>query len=416
VPRFGDRRRARIGLLGGSFNPAHAGHRHVAEVARRRLRLDQVWLLVSPGNPLKPQRGMAKLALRVASARGVADGRRVVASDIESRLGTRFTVDTLRLLQRRFPRVDFVWIAGADIFVQLPRWRGWRDLVRRVPFAVLPRPGYNHRAVAGRAAAVLRHARRPARASVILARCAPPAWVFLTAPQNAASASAIRATLPGATRARFPAATRAPRPGATRAPHANATRAPHPTAIRTPLASAADTVTRSRAITRPPSPPTRKRASPRKPAKPKLPAADKTPGTPRKKAAVAGPRAGARRTPPAEPSALDRLQRTIVASLEDDKAEAVVTLDLVGKASFCDRMVIATGLADRQITAMAQHLSDKLEQAGVKRIQVEGAAGADWVLIDAGDIVVHLFKPEARAMYALEKMWGADLDEVTSAG
>ncbi len=158
----------------------------------------------------------------------------------------------------------------------------------------------------------------------------------------------------------------------------------------------------------------RKRAGPRKPAKPKLPAADKTPGTPRKKAAAAGPRAGARRAPPAEPSLLDRLQRAIVASLEDDKAEAIVTLDLAGKASFCDRMVIASGLVDRQIAAMAEHLSDKLAQAGVKRVQIEGAPGADWVLIDAGDIIVHLFKPEARAMYALEKMWGADLDEVTS--
>ncbi len=116
--------------------------------------------------------------------------------------------------------------------------------------------------------------------------------------------------------------------------------------------------------------------------------------------------------PTAEPSLLDRLQRAIVGSLEDDKAEAVITLDLAGRASFCDRMVIATGLADRQIAAMAEHLAEKLAQAGVKRVQVEGAAGADWVLIDAGDIIVHLFKPEARAMYALEKMWGADLDEV----
>jgi len=90
-------------------------------MARRRLRLDQVWLLVSPGNPLKPQRGMAKLALRVASARRVADGRRVVASAIEARLGTRFTIDTLRLLQRRFPRVDFVWIAGAVVLTAGPR-------------------------------------------------------------------------------------------------------------------------------------------------------------------------------------------------------------------------------------------------------------------------------------------------------
>jgi ribosome silencing factor RsfS/YbeB/iojap len=146
-----------------------------------------------------------------------------------------------------------------------------------------------------------------------------------------------------------------------------------------------------------------------------LPAAAKTPGTPRKKAAVAGPRAGARRAPAAEPSVLDRLQRAIVASLDDDKAEAIVTLDLAGKASFCDRMVIATGQVDRQIAAMAQHLSEKLAEAGVKRVQIEGAQGADWVLIDAGDIVIHLFKPEARAMYALEKMWGADLDEAPPA-
>ncbi len=101
----------------------------------------------------------------------------------------------------------------------------------------------------------------------------------------------------------------------------------------------------------------------------------------------------------------------IVASLEDDKAENIVTLDLFGRASFADRMVIATGLADRQITAMAIHLEEKLEEAGLKRVQMEGASGSDWVLIDAGDIVIHLFKPEARTMYALERMWGSELDE-----
>ncbi len=108
---------------------------------------------------------------------------------------------------------------------------------------------------------------------------------------------------------------------------------------------------------------------------------------------------------------LDALQTLIVASLEDDKAENIIALDLSGKAMFCDRMVIATGLADRQITAMAQHIVEKLHQAGQKRVPVEGAGGSDWVLLDAGDIVVHLFKPEARTLYALEKMWGADLDE-----
>jgi nicotinate-nucleotide adenylyltransferase len=204
-------------------------------MARRRLRLDQVWLLVSPGNPLKPRRGMATLTLRVASARGVADGRHVLASAIEQQLGTRFTIDTLRLLQRRFPRIDFVWIAGADIFVQLPRWRGWREIVRRVPFAVLPRPGYNYRALAGHAAAVLRGARRPARASAILARCAPPAWVFLTAPQHTASASAIRASLPGATRIPLAGAARATASGAARAPLPSAIRAPLRSTIRAPL-------------------------------------------------------------------------------------------------------------------------------------------------------------------------------------
>jgi ribosome silencing factor RsfS/YbeB/iojap len=102
----------------------------------------------------------------------------------------------------------------------------------------------------------------------------------------------------------------------------------------------------------------------------------------------------------------------IVGSLEDDKAEDVVTLDLAGRAAFCDRMVVATGLADRQISAMATHLEEKLHEAGLPRVQIEGAGGSDWVLIDAGDIVVHLFKPDARTLYGLEKMWGADLDEV----
>jgi ribosome silencing factor RsfS/YbeB/iojap len=106
-----------------------------------------------------------------------------------------------------------------------------------------------------------------------------------------------------------------------------------------------------------------------------------------------------------------------VGSLEDDKAEALVTLDLAGRAAFADRMVIATGLADRQITAMATHLEKKLHEAGVKRIQIEGAGGSDWVLIDAGDIIVHLFKPDARALYGLEKMWSAEFDDAaTQAG
>jgi ribosome silencing factor RsfS/YbeB/iojap len=155
--------------------------------------------------------------------------------------------------------------------------------------------------------------------------------------------------------------------------------------------------------------PVRKRASPRKPSGPALPA---PPGTPRKKAVAAGPRrARVQPRDAAETSRLDELQRVIVGSLEDDKAENIVTIELAGRAAFADRMVVATGLADRQIAAMATHLEDKLEQAGLKRVQIEGTTGSDWVLIDAGDIVVHLFKPEARTMYGLERMWGAELDE-----
>ncbi len=148
--------------------------------------------------------------------------------------------------------------------------------------------------------------------------------------------------------------------------------------------------------------------------------AAKVPGTPRKKAAAAGPRS--RKTAlPKDAAAkaahlvrLDRMQSVIVESLESDKAEAVVTLDLEGRAAFTDRMVIATGLADRQMNAMALHLEEKLEEIGIKRVQIEGTGGSDWVLIDAGDIVIHLFKPDARELYGLERMWGPELDEPSS--
>ena len=188
----------RVGILGGSFNPAHKGHRHLAQVALQRLRLDQVWLLVSPGNPLKKADGMAPLAERLASARRIADGRRVIATAIERQLGTRYTADTLRALRRLFPRVHFVWLMGADILAELPRWRRWTGIARAVPFAVVPRPGYNHRALAGQAARRLRGAWRPAREAPVLADDAPPAWTFLPASQNAISATALRAAYSGA--------------------------------------------------------------------------------------------------------------------------------------------------------------------------------------------------------------------------
>lgn len=191
----GDRRQRRIGLLGGSFNPAHHGHRHVAEAVRRALRLDEVWLLVSPGNPLKPRAGMAPFAQRLASARAVADGRRVIATGIEAALGTTYTLDTLAALRRRFPRARFVFVIGADNLVQLPRWANWTRLAAVTPLAVLPRPGWTRRALAGQAAKRLaRHRRRP-RALLAGPRAAHAPWAFIPAAEHPASATAIRAGL-----------------------------------------------------------------------------------------------------------------------------------------------------------------------------------------------------------------------------
>ena len=172
-------------------------------------------------------------------------------------------------------------------------------------------------------------------------------------------------------------------------------------------------------IARKPADPTAKPPARRRTPKPAavLAAAAKAPGTPRKKAMAAGPEKTRRAPPPPSPeqkaaARLDELQRAVVDSLEADKAENVVTLDLQGRAAFADRMVIATGLADRQISAMATHLEEKLAELGVKRVQIEGSGGSDWVLMDAGDIVVHLFKPDARELYALERMWGPELDQM----
>jgi nicotinate-nucleotide adenylyltransferase len=193
----------RIGLLGGSFNPAHSGHWHVADMARHVLRLDEVWLLVSPGNPLKPNAGMAPFAERLDSARRIADGRKVIAVDVEEKLGIRQTERTLSRLRRLFPRAEFVWIMGADNMIQLPRWRRWRKLAQNTHMAVLPRPGYTRRALHGAAASLLRRHRRTCGALLSRASHARDgqaggqpghaSWCMVPAREHPASATAIRA-------------------------------------------------------------------------------------------------------------------------------------------------------------------------------------------------------------------------------
>jgi nicotinate-nucleotide adenylyltransferase len=182
----------RVGLLGGSFNPAHDGHRYVSLNALRSLGLDQVWWLVSPQNPLKPVAGMAPFAARLAQARQVARHPRIRVSDIEARLGTRFTVDTLARLKRLHGH-RFVWLLGADNLVQLPRWRRWRQIMAAVPVAVFERAPYSYAALAGKAAVRFGAARIGDDDLRDLVAMPPPAWAFVRLRSHPASATAIRA-------------------------------------------------------------------------------------------------------------------------------------------------------------------------------------------------------------------------------
>lgn len=180
------------GLLGGSFNPAHGGHRRLSLAAIDALGLDDLWWLVSPGNPLKPLAGMGPLEARVARATEVARRSPIRVTAIEARLGTRYTVDTVRALVRRFPRRRFVWIIGADNLGQLHRWRRWRDLARLVPIAVMVRPAYIGMAAATPATAWLRRFVRPTPDTVNWTRWSTPAIVLLHMRPDPSSATAIR--------------------------------------------------------------------------------------------------------------------------------------------------------------------------------------------------------------------------------
>jgi len=284
---------------------------------------------VSPQNPLKPAAGMAPFAERFNTAAAVAAGnRRIIVSDIETRLGTTFTADTLRALQRRFPHIRFVWLMGGDNLAQIPHWRRWLDIFHAVPIAVFDRPASTRRALAGAAALRFRHARVPADAARRLSEMPPPAWAFFHSRLDPRSATEIRAERPA------------------------------PVAAATTL-------------------PARRRRARRK------------------------PEGGA------------ELLRVIQASLDDSKAEDVVTIDLAGKTTMADYMVVASGRSARQVAAMTEHLAQAL--AGHTRVAIEGKAQGDWVLIDAGDVIINLFRPEIRTFYNLEKMWGSALSDAEAA-
>jgi nicotinate-nucleotide adenylyltransferase len=186
----------RVGLLGGSFNPAHSGHRAVSLAAMRALGLDEVWWLVSPGNPLKPAKGMAPFPARLASARAAARRSRIRASDIETRLGTRYTVDTLSKLVRRYPKYRFVWLMGADNLAEFHRWRDWRRIAGTMPIAVIARPGYDDHALAAPAMGWLRRFQRRPGQVKDWTEWSLPALVLLRFRPDPTSATRLRAADP----------------------------------------------------------------------------------------------------------------------------------------------------------------------------------------------------------------------------
>ena len=182
----------RIGLLGGSFNPAHEGHLHISLEALRRLQLDQVWWLVSPQNPLKPQKGMAAFDKRLASAQAMAQHPAIHVTGIETQLGTQYTFETISALMEMGPDLHFVWLMGADNLSQLPTWKNWEQLMQSVPVGVLARPGFNSAATSSKAALRFAQDRIPEEDAARLATLAPPAWVFLPIPLHSASSTQIR--------------------------------------------------------------------------------------------------------------------------------------------------------------------------------------------------------------------------------
>jgi ribosome silencing factor RsfS/YbeB/iojap/nicotinate (nicotinamide) nucleotide adenylyltransferase len=305
----------------------------VTLLALKRLALDEVWWLVSPQNPLKPVRGMAPLAERMESARRVARSHpRIIVSDLENRLGYRYTADTVKALRRRFSRLRFVWLMGGDNLVQIRRWQRWTEIFGALPIAVFDRPPYSLKALASLAARRFAHYRVPPEAARALAEMTPPAWVFFHTRLDRRSASEIRAE-------------------------------------RNTLRNAKEQRTELTALAAYPEP---------------------------------------SRSPP-DPAAMPRpdLLGLVLETLEEGKAEDVVTIELAGKTTIADQMVIASGRSARQVQSLCEHLEAALAHRAP--VAVEGKREGNWVLIDAGDVIVHLFRPETRAYYNLEKLWSGEL-------
>jgi len=185
----------RIGLLGGSFNPAHAGHVHITLEALKRLQLDEVWWLVSPQNPLKSKNDLAAYSKRLESAKALIDHPRVKVLDIEQREGLYYSIDTIRFLQKRSRGMQFVWIMGADNLEHFHRWRAWREIFARLPIVVIDRAPYAFAALHGLAALRYRH-KRVTNSRALVSQGKPlPTWAYMSVPRHPLSATYLRKTL-----------------------------------------------------------------------------------------------------------------------------------------------------------------------------------------------------------------------------
>ena len=280
---------------------------------------------------------MAPFAIRLESARRVAAAHpRITVSDLESRLGSsRYTADTLSALRRRFPRLRFVWLMGADNLVQLRHWERWNEIFWTVPIAVFDRPSHSSKALSGLAARRFARQRVSVSAARRLGELKPPAWVFFHTRLDSHSATRIRSKREEILSENL-------------------------TEHRPELSTITALIPRTQ------------------------------PTHPR-------------------PAAPLELLALVLQTLEDGKAEDIVTIELAGKTTIADHMVIASGRSTRQILALTEHLDEVLSRR--VRISIEGKVQGDWVLIDAGDVIVHLFRPEIRAYYNLEKMWGEALPD-----
>lgn len=181
-----------IGLFGGSFNPPHNGHLLVAEIALKRARLDRVWWMVSPGNPLKSGDGLASLEERLEKSEAIARHPRIVVTALEAGLGTRYSEDTIRMLRRIRPRLHFVWVMGADSLANFDEWHNWRQIAEMVPLIVVDRPGSTPAMRSARAAAALARYRVDETDAPLIARLEPPAWAFVHGPRSPVSSTQLR--------------------------------------------------------------------------------------------------------------------------------------------------------------------------------------------------------------------------------